>query len=278
MNILVYVNRLPRAEPAVLLGSVIARQMRAPITLLHVYRREDKQALGESVLKEARELLPADLTAQAQLRCGNPLKHILAEVGAGQHDLVVLMASRRRVLRGSLPTDHAMLQRARSSVLVVKQAPKDLKRILICTGGLEEYENVIKAGGEFARAVNAQATLLHVTSPVPSMYTGLEEIEETLEEMLTTDTPVARHLRNGAEILSEYGLKAEVKLRHGVAVDEIIRETQKSNYDMIILGASGASDGFREWLMGNVTQRVVDQASSPVLVISRPKTRNQGGK
>lgn len=271
MNILVYVNRLPRAEPAILLGSVLARCMRAPITLLHVYRREDKEELGESILREARDLLPDDLTVQSHLRCGDPLKLILAEVEAGNHDLIVLMASRRRVLRGSLPTDHAMLQRANTSVLVVKQASMDLNRILICTGGLEEYENVIKAGGELAQAVNAQVTLLHVTVPVPSMYTGLDEIEETLEELLKTDTPVARHLRHGAEILSEYGLTAEVKLRHGVAVDEIIRETQKSDYDLVILGASGASNGFREWLMGNVTQRVVDQASSPILVISRPK-------
>ena len=78
--------------------------------------------------------------------------------------------------------------------------------------------------------------------------------------------------------MSEYGLKAEVKLRHGVAVDEIIRETQKSDYDMIILGASGANNGFKEWLMGNVTQRVVDQASSPVLVISQPKFRTKARK
>jgi len=274
VKILVYVNRMPRAESAVRLACLIASRTQSPLTLFHAYEDSRKRDEGEETLARAREILPGELSVETNIRQGDPLELLRTESRQGDYDLVVLMASRRRFLRRSLPTDHAMLQRAGVSVLVVKPPAEDLRRILICTGGLKVNEGVIAAGGQLAEAVGAEVTLLHVSTPVPSMYTGLEEIEETLEELLSTDTPIAKHLRRGAEILRDYGLAAEVKLRHGVTVDEIIRETQRVEYDLIVVGASGVTDGVKEWLLGDVTQRIVDQCVSPILVVSQSNTGN----
>ena len=101
------------------------------------------------------------------------------------------------------------------------------------------------------------------------MYTGLKPLEETLDELLQTDTPVARHLRRGAEILSENDIQAELKLRHGSAVYEIVREIDRQNYDMVVIGASGANTMVKTWFYGNITQAIIEAVGIPVLVVNQ---------
>jgi nucleotide-binding universal stress UspA family protein len=154
-------------------------------------------------------------------------------------------------------------------VLVVGQARPGLKRILICTGGLEVAEPVIETGAQLAGVAHAQATLLHVVSPIPSMYTGLDEIEETLPDLLRTATPIARHLQHGAEILTRHQVTAELKLRYGVVADEILREAHEGNYDLIVIGVVKTASRLKRWLLGDVTREIVDRALLPVLVVRR---------
>lgn len=104
-----------------------------------------------------------------------------------------------------------------------------LERILICTSGLEVADPVIEMGARLARPAHARPTLLYVTIPIPTMYTGLSAIEEKLTDLLQTDTPVAQHLR------------------HAVVSEEILREAQTGNYDLIILGASQSSIKLTGW-------------------------------
>jgi nucleotide-binding universal stress UspA family protein len=85
--------------------------------------------------------------------------------------------------------------------------------------------------------------------------------------MLKTDTPFAKHLRKGVEILNEKVVASEVKIRHGVPVEEIVREAQLENYDLVIVGASGVKEGIKGRLLGNLTTKIVDQVKLPVLVI-----------
>ena len=124
-------------------------------------------------------------------------------------------------------------------------------------------------GAVIASVSGSAATLFHVAANIPTMYTGLKSIEETLQELLQTDTPVARHLRRGAEILAEKNIQAELKLRHGSAVYEIMREIDRENYDLVVIGASGADTMIKEWIYGNLTQDIVDTVGIPVLVVNQ---------
>ena len=203
MKILLCVAGMPYAEAAVSFGGLIARTMQSPVTLLHVARREEERATGEKALARAREMLSA-LSVDTCLRQGDPITNILAEAQEGDYDLVVMGARREAGLAQRLlgSVAQAVVRRAPTSVLVVKRARPDLKRVLICTGGLDVANPVIEAGAQLAGAAHAQATLLYVTSPTASMYAGLE-VKETLPRLLRTDTPVARHLRHGADILAQ---------------------------------------------------------------------------
>ena len=267
MKILLCVAGMPYAEAAVSLGSIIAGVTQSAVTLLHVVRRKEDRATGGRILAAAREMLPG-LTVDTRIRLGDPAGRILVETRRGNYDLVIIGARQRagltRQLLGSVT--QRVIRRVPVSVLVARQ-DGGLEHILICTGGAEVAEPVVETGAWLAGAAQAQATLLHVTSVAPSMYTGLDEIEETLPELLQTDTPVAQHLRHGAETLERYQVISELRLRHGVAADEILREAHEGDYDLIVTGASGATGWLKEWLLGNVTRQVVEHAPCSVLVV-----------
>ena len=275
MRILLCVAGMPYAEAAVSFGSLIARITQSPVTLLHVASRKEEQAAGEKALLRARDML-ADLSVETRLRQGNPIANILAEAREGDYDLVVMGARREAGLAQRLlgSVAQAVVRRAPTSVLVVRQARQELKRVLVCTGGLDVAKPVIEAGAQLAGAAHAQATLLYVTSPTPSMYAGLD-VEETLPKLLSTDTPIARHLRHGAKILAECQADAELKLRHGTVGTEILREAREGNYDLIVMGASGAAGRLKEWLVHNMTRQVVEHAPCSVLVV-KPKDATCG--
>lgn len=270
MKILLCVAGMPYAEDAISLGSIVAGLTQSPVTLLHVIRREEDRAAGERILAAACENLP-DLTVDTRIRRGDPVRQIMTEVRKGKYDLMIVGARQVGGLTQQLPGSVAqkIVRHTPTSVLVAREVGPSLEHVLICTGGIDVADPVIKTGAWLARATHAQATLLYVASHAPGMYTGLREIEETLPELLQTDTPAARHLRHGAQILDQCGVTAELKLRHGVAADEILRESHEGSYDLIVIGASGATGRLKEWLLGNVTRQIVEHASCSVLVVKR---------
>jgi nucleotide-binding universal stress UspA family protein len=101
------------------------------------------------------------------------------------------------------------------------------------------------------------------------MYTGLEAMEETLAELLQSDTPVAEHLRASARYFSELDIDAEMKLRRGVVPDEILREARLGDYDLIVIGPGEGDAPLRRLLVADVTPKVVERAPCPVLIVRR---------
>ncbi|MFQ6014994.1 MAG: universal stress protein [Anaerolineae bacterium] len=268
MKILICAGKMPYAVPTVRFGGLIARLTKSSVIVLTVVGSQAEQVAGEETLAQAREML-GELTVETKTRRGAPAEEILAETEEGDYDLVVVGArdviGLTELLLGSVARH--VVNHALASVLVVKRGRPNLERLLICTGGREIAEPVIRMGARLAQAAAARATLLYVVSPVPSMYTGLKALEETLSELLQTDTPAARHLRHGAEILDQYGVKAELELRHGVVADEILREAHQGDYDLIVIGTGVGGNRLKGLLMEDVTGHIVDHALRPVLVV-----------
>ena len=268
MRILLCVAGMPYAKAAISFGRIVANVTRSPLTILHVVRQEESPENGERALAAAREMLQG-LNVNTCIRQGDPIGMILVEVTRGNYDLLVIGAHQEagftQQVLGSVA--QKVTRRVPTSVLIAREVGPSLARVLICTGGIAVADPVIEAGARLAGAARAQATLLHVASPVPSMYTGLDDITESLTELLQTDTPIARHLRQGAETLARYQVTAELELRRGVAAAEILRKAHRDKYDLIVIGASGTAGRLREWLLGNVTRQIVECAPCSVLVV-----------
>ena len=272
MKVLICVNDLLVDEPGIVFGGKLAQDLQAEITLLHVLLKKKQPGdrdQGELLLKNASQIL-GDFPIITKVRRGNVVKRIIKEADRGNYDMVIITVS--KIGEGRQPTSsvHRSLCRNLPCCLLVVQNPRaEINRMLICTGGLQMAESVIEVGAVIASASDSAATLFHVAANIPTMYTGLKSIEETLLELLQTDTPVARHLRRGSEILAEKNIQAELKLRHGSAVYEIVREIDFENYDLVVIGASGADTMIKEWLYGNLTQYIMDAVGIPVLVVNQ---------
>jgi nucleotide-binding universal stress UspA family protein/putative lipoic acid-binding regulatory protein len=273
MKILIYVNDLIADEPGLLLGKMIAQQFESEITLLHVLPKkkiDGDRDRGEELLQKSNEILDIN-PVNRKVRRDNVVNRIIKESHQGNYDLVIITVSSIGDQTQSPSIHQTLLKQLPCCMLVVKNPRVEVRRMLLCTGGLQMAEPLIEVGAKFAVALDADVTLFHVAANVPTMYTGLKTIEETLAELLRTDTPVSKHLRRGAEILAEHHVDAEIKLRHGSAVYEIVREIDLEDYDMVVVGASGADTMFKEWFYGNLTQAIVDAVGIPVLVVNQKR-------
>ena len=271
MKILIIVRALRHDREAVTYGGMIANLTESSVTLIHVAEKGDLQA-GEEILAQARKLIGEGVEVQTNLCEGKFISRILTEIRAGEYNLVVI-APRYTPGEKQYPLSQEsriLLQRSPTSVLVVRHDHQKLERILICTGGTPAADPVIEFGAEIASRSGAKATLLHVANPIPSMYTGLNEIEETLSELLATNTPIARHLRRGAKILSDKNVTdAELQLRHGEVAGEILREARIGDYDLIVTGSPQWNRPLARFFLGDVTGKVFELAPCPALMVKR---------
>jgi nucleotide-binding universal stress UspA family protein len=193
----------------------------------------------------------------------------LSKAQSGNYSLIVVGAHAIRNLWDQFlqSVTHKVANQASVSVLVARGEPKQLRHLLICTSGHVNSEIVIRNGAALAQAAQARVTLLHVAESVPAMYTGLDEMEETLPELLQTDTPLARHLKWASEYLVQSQVLADLKLRRGITLDEIVDEVQDGDYDLIVVGARAGYDVLSSLLMGQVTPKIIDNAPCSVLIV-----------
>jgi nucleotide-binding universal stress UspA family protein len=270
MNVLVFIKNMPYAAPAVRFGGLIARLTGGSITLLMSTRDKTMREKADQELAEAAALLP-DLQVESRVSRSKAIAGIWEEIKTGGYDLVVMRARRAIRFRKRLGAKLGRQVAVESpiSVLVVKDTdrPPELRRILICTGGKEPGNLVIERGAALAQASGASVTLLHVTTPVPSMYTGMGEIEESMSELLQTDTPTAKHLRKAAAYLSEHNVESNLVIRQGDVTEEILAEAKTGKNDLILIGAARGESRLIEWVMGDVTRSLVNHASCAVLVV-----------
>ncbi len=273
MKILLYVQSLSFSKPAIMCARMFAQLTDSPLTLLHVVQRPSITGSLQNSMAHTRGLLP-EAQVTTRVRRGSAPVEILAEIKEGDYDLVIVRARKKInfASRWRRTVGRLIAREAPISVLIVKRECPRIEHILICTGGKGISEEVIQTGTRFAQAANAHATLLHVATPLPTMYTGLEKMEETLPELLTTDTPVSQHLREAAEEFAQHQVEADLELRRGTIAEEILREAHRGNYNLIIIGASGTHKGLSKWLLGDVTKEIVDRAACSVLVV-RPAAR-----
>jgi nucleotide-binding universal stress UspA family protein len=143
---------------------------------------------------------------------------------------------------------------------------KELKRFVICTGGKEFIEQAVQFTGRLAAAAGASVTLLHVMAEPPAMYADLVRMEEDVAQLLQSKSELGTNLRRQKRELERLGVSAEVRLRHGIVIDQVFEEVREGNYDLIVTGTSQARGLLRHYIMGDLTRSILNRANVPVLV------------
>lgn len=161
-----------------------------------------------------------------------------------------------RYMLGSV--SHHAIHHAPCSVLVVKEAPRPVRHVVLGIDGSAASDKAVKF---LMRNVNPilngpdqEPVMVTVTHAVP--YFKYPEVKETGR------TLVQRY----AAKLAKAGFQVREALRLGKPADEILTVAQQDKADLIVTGAKGLG-AIRRILLGSVTSRVVQHSHCGLLVV-----------
>lgn len=269
MKILICSDGTSSADKAVDLGALLARPMQAEITLLGIAETaEQERPLRDALQARAQSLREGAISADTVVQSGEPVVQIVDQTSKSSYDLVVVGA------RWTGATGHywrsaktyEVIKAIQPPVLVAIGERKHLARFLVCTGGKEFIEHAVQFTGKLAAAVRASVTLLHVMAEPPAMYADLVRMEENVDQLLESHSELGTNLRRQKRQLERLGVTAEVRVRHGIVIDEVMGEVDEGKYDLVVTGTSQARGLLRHYIMGDVTRSILNRANVPVLV------------
>ena len=269
MRILICSDGTDPADNPTRLGGLIAGPCHSQTTLLGIAEHaSDEEALRRALESEAEMLKKQEVFPDIVVRSGEPIRQILAETTANEYDLAIIGA--RRKGNGGLywrpEKTYEVIKAVPPPVLVAIGACKSVQRLLVCTGGKRYIDDAAQLAGEIAVCIGGTVTLLHVMAEPPAIYADLVRLEEDVNRLLASDSELGRNLRGQKESLEKLGLTVEVRVRHGLALDQIFAEVRDGEHDLIVTGTSQARGTLRHYIMGDLTRGILNRADCPVLV------------
>ena len=74
-------------------------------------------------------------------------------------------------------------------------------------------------------------------------------------------------MRNALDKASEKNVQANLKLRQGNVIEEILAELREGDYDFVCMGSLYSAHGLRQLYAPNVTAEVAEVIGCPVLTV-----------
>jgi nucleotide-binding universal stress UspA family protein len=235
---------------------------------------DDDDLKTEEVIEEIRKYLQEQASTLEQpvkmhAGCGNPAETILYQADRREVDLIVMASHGRggmdRWLLGSVATK--VLRGSQIPVLVIRPQeepkPPALNKIMVPLDGSDTSEKALEMALEVAKSQEAELLLyMGLSFPRTGFPTAVQQYVES-------------GLKVGEEYLDEQAAKCE-----GVTVSTVVRDTTPGHgivkaaadlqADMIIMGSHGRS-GVSRWILGSVTENVVQTSDLPVMVVYQPE-------
>jgi nucleotide-binding universal stress UspA family protein len=240
------------------------------------YRRHITEET-ERILKQAQVALQGEgIEADTRMALGSPANEIVRL--AAEYDLTVVGAHDRyeQTKPGLGRVASRVVAYAPGAVLVGREltADRGLRVLLAADGSLASAQAISLMTA--ALEVGAfDMTLMHVVE-TPWIHLGLDR--EWFDFLGATDRAdpelqLERELRREAEVvidearrrLERAGLSAKTIIEEGDPALEILSEAERSEYDLIVIGATGESD-LKHHLLGSVSTKVAQDAPCSVLV------------
>jgi nucleotide-binding universal stress UspA family protein len=122
-------------------------------------------------------------------------------------------------------------------------------KTLVCTDGSDQAERAVRLTAELAAACEGDVTLL-----------GIQETPGQSESILAA-------LRRGQQLLEARRRPVELVTKCGDAIEEIVRWTEATNYDLVVIGAVRKGFG-GPFSMSAKVYKIIKLIKPPVLVVA----------
>lgn len=126
-------------------------------------------------------------------------------------------------------------------------------KFLLCSDGSEQAERAVRFGAMIAADCGSEVTLLGII------------------EQPGSSGPLLESLKRAQTALADKKIQAQLISKAGDPVEEIVKHTQETRYDLVVIGAvrKNIRGGF--W-MSSKTYKIIKEVQPPVLSVAGPVT------
>src|SRR6266436_3513815 len=121
-------------------------------------------------------------------------------------------------------------------------------KLLICSDGSEQADRAIRLGAAIAAGCQAEVTLFGITESEGSNRTIVDS------------------LQRGQSLLEDKKIHAELITKSGDPIEEIVKRTRETVYDLVVIGAARKETRGAFW-MSSKTYKLIKEIRSPVLSV-----------
>lgn len=240
------------------------------------YRARMKAEADQRLETAGRALGREGIEAGRIVEWGSPADTLLGR--AVDYDVVVAGVSHRgeRAGPGLGPVASRLLDRAAATILIGRALGNDKAfRILLAVDGSTASANAVETLRSGFKLADSEITVMHVIEK-PWLRLGIAEDtpdangseREELEELFGAElgSEAGEIVDAARSRFSGLGAGTEALIVDGDPAHEILRQAEIGEYDLAVLGATGASD-LKHTLLGSVSFRLASNAPCSVAVI-----------
>jgi universal stress protein E len=275
---------LPRSERAVERAALLALDLEADLTLLHVASPSESGQALEKTLRNAQSRLRSRArppvwrlgrTPGTVMRTGNPARAVSEEIDDGNGvDLLILGQHRRRILQDVLEGTIAAraLARRRCAVLMVHgRAVAPYRRVLLALDASPVSGHTIRVAERLVLAGETTVKVVHASDPP---YQGMLNLASVTSEHVASygrawRLEKTREIRNLLELETGNPDRFSIHIEHAGAVRGILNAVETFRPDLVVMGTRGGGRLHRA-VLGSVANRVVQNVACDVMVVPRP--------
>nr|WIE91342.1 universal stress protein [Mesorhizobium sp. WSM4875] len=285
MKILVATDFSSRSQRALRRACLLARDIAAELTLVHVVDDDQPLAKVELESREAQRYLEEQTGSIAELRgfqcesavvTGDPFSGILRAASARAVDLIVMGAHRKQLLRDIFvgTTIERVIRTGPFPVLMVNaEVEHSYKKILAAVDMSESSARGIKAASEIGLIDDVDLSLVHgfhafAKGKMSNAGLGKAEIARYVaEERLRVGTELVAFLEANGLGVDNWSLR----IKEAGAVEAIREAVQEIAPDLLVMGTHGRS-GLLKVLLGSVTENILRSIDVDVLAVPPIRT------
>lgn len=177
----------------------------------------------------------------------------------------------RRLLAGSV--SHAVVRVAPCSVLVVRRAVRNVRRVVIGIDGSDQSARAVAFATRLEPQPGARMLLVTGAPLMPDPSNPL--LPSTIRKAAASGVAEINRRRKAesranlerlAEAPRAAGWRVDISVTNAAPLRSLLTAVAQANADLLVVGATGASQ-VRRLLLGSVAQAVLDRSPVPVLLV-----------
>jgi len=218
--------------------------------------------------------LPGILNARIRIHSGDLDREMIREASKGGYEMIVAgMRTIRKFRDGFMrkPSIIRLLNNSLSPVVVVKDRVTDVHRVLLCDSGAGIDPDLCSMTAHFLKRLKyvEEISILHVMSQI-SAGPGVvgQQLRANSDELIKENSLGGLILKRDIDLLAKSGIPVSAKIRHGLVVEEILRELNVGDYGLVVIGAH-YSKGWQGLLLDDLATKILQHVAEPILVVTR---------